>query len=43
VDFGAISTPLTAAQKEAMPDVVELPIMAYPVGPAYNVRLSFIP
>jgi ABC-type phosphate transport system substrate-binding protein len=38
VDFSAISAPLTTAQQEAMPDVVELPIMAYPAVIAYNVR-----
>ena len=43
MDFGGISAPLSAEQKLAQPDMIEVPILSYAVAPAYNVRCYLLP
>jgi hypothetical protein len=38
IDFAAISTELTTAQKELMPDAEGVPVIGYGILPVYNVR-----
>jgi hypothetical protein len=38
IDFAAISTELTTAQKQLMPDAEGVPVIGYGILPVYNVR-----
>jgi len=42
IDFGTITTPLAQEDYKKIPDVGQIPIITYAIGPAYNVSSSWL-